>query len=167
MFDSTGFNGPTQPLSRSGVHQIHWSSMGSATYARGPWESGSFEMSKGHPFNWAVLSDEQMRKRWPFSPTKWRANEQQGGGWAPTSFLFWVLVRFGGFFHPWNWHATWFARFVFFFELKVEDIARDFLGQNWEFKGSCTKYHIKIKTHCPWCPWRNDWRVLRWLAPTL
>ena len=36
---------------------------------------------------WLVLSDEQMSKGWFFFASKWRANEQLVGGWAPTSFI--------------------------------------------------------------------------------
>ena len=32
--------------------------------------------------SWTVLSDDE--KKMAIFPAKWRANEQQGGGWAPT-----------------------------------------------------------------------------------
>lgn len=33
-----------------------------------------------------------MRNGWPFFPSKWRANEKQGGGWAPTFLITEMMV---------------------------------------------------------------------------
>lgn len=57
LLDSTGCRCfAVSPLSRSGVHQIHWSSMGSATYARAPWSVSDdvWRSNHSHPpiYDW-------------------------------------------------------------------------------------------------------------------
>ena len=65
----------------------------------------NISLSLGGIFSWLVLSDEQMSNKWhDHFPTKLRANEQQGGGWAPTSQVPMLVSRFPcwfpGFFFP-------------------------------------------------------------------
>ena len=51
-------------------------------------------------YDWAVLVDEQMSNGWSFShifPIKWRANEQQGEGWAPTRWSWCIYLHLGSF----------------------------------------------------------------------